>query len=55
MALAFCYHKKLVSSTIIGVTSKSDLRENLAAISVDLQPELLEKIDAIRYLNRDPV
>ncbi len=55
LALAFCYQKNLVSSTIIGVTSKDNLRENLGAISVNLEPELLKKIDEIRYLRRDPV
>jgi len=55
LALAFCYQKKLVSSTLIGVTSKDNLRENLDATSIKLEPELLKKIDEIRYLKRDPV
>lgn len=55
LALAFCYHKSLVSSTIIGVTSIENLKENLAAIAIIVESELLRKIDEVRYLNRDPV
>lgn len=55
LALAFCYQKKLVSSMIIGVTSNNNLKENLDAVSINLDPEILKKIDEIRYLKRDPV
>lgn len=55
LALAFCYQKKLVSSTIIGVTSIGNLKENLAALSITLNQDLLDRIDQIRYLKRDPV
>ena len=54
MALAFCYHRWSVASTIIGVTSQTQLDENLAAWSVQLSPELLQQIDAIRWDIRDP-
>jgi len=55
MALAFCYGKKLLGSTIIGVTSLNQLKENIDAISINLSPELLSKIDEVRYIYRDPV
>jgi len=54
MALAFCYTKWQVSSTIIGVTSLAQLDENLAAWGTSLSPELLKAIDAIRKELRDP-
>ena len=54
MALAFCYHRWSVASTIIGVTSAAQLDENLKAWDITLSPELLQKIDAIRWELRDP-
>jgi aryl-alcohol dehydrogenase-like predicted oxidoreductase len=54
MALAFCYGSWRVASTIIGVTTRAQLRENLAAWGTKLTPELLAAIDAIRWRRRDP-
>jgi aryl-alcohol dehydrogenase-like predicted oxidoreductase len=54
MALAFCYRSWRVASTIIGVTSVAQLDECLAAWDVQLKPELLAAIDAIRARRRDP-
>lgn len=54
MALAFCYRSPRVTSTIIGVTSIAQLDENLAAWGTMLSPELLQRIDAIRWTHRDP-
>jgi len=54
MALAFCYTKWQVASTIIGVTSLAQLDEDLAAWGTTLSPELLKAIDAIRKDMRDP-
>jgi aryl-alcohol dehydrogenase-like predicted oxidoreductase len=54
MALAFCYRSWRVASTIIGVTSVAQLDECLAAWDVQLTPELLAAIDAIRARKRDP-
>lgn len=54
MALAFCYGKWQVASTIIGVTSLTQLEEDLDAWGTTLSPELLEAIDAIRKELRDP-
>ena len=54
MALAFCYTKWQVASTIIGVTSMAQLDENLDAWGTTLSPELLKAIDAIRWELRDP-
>lgn len=54
LALAFCYTKWQVASTIIGVTSVAQLDEDLAAWGTTLTPELLAAIDAIRWEQRDP-
>ncbi|MEJ7930737.1 aldo/keto reductase [Ramlibacter sp. AN1015] len=54
MALAFCYTKWQVASTIIGVTSLAQLDENLDAWGTRLAPELLAQIDQIRWEITDP-
>ena len=54
MALAFCYTKWQVASTIIGVTSLAQLDEDLNAWGTTLPAELLAKIDAVRLEIRDP-
>ena len=53
-ALAFCYTKWQVASTIIGVTSVAQLDEDLNAWGTTLSPEVLKQIDAIRWDIRDP-
>ena len=54
MALAFCFTKWQVASTIIGVTTHAQLDENLDAHGATLEPALMQKIDAIRWELRDP-
>ncbi len=54
LALAFCYRSWRVTSTIIGVTNSKQLVEDLDAWEVQLSPELLKEIDAIRWTHRDP-
>lgn len=54
MALAFCYTKWQVASTIIGVTSLAQLDADLDAWGTTLSPELLSAIDAVRWEMRDP-
>lgn len=54
MALAFCYGSWRVASTIIGVTNREQLDENIDAWGTALAPELLAKIDEIRWRRRDP-
>ena len=54
LALAFCYRNWRVASTIIGVTSVAQLDEDLDAWDVQLAPELLTAVDAIRWRHRDP-
>jgi len=54
LALAFCYTKWQVASTIIGVTSLAQLEEDLDAWGTTLSPELLAEVDAIRWELGDP-
>ena len=54
MALAYCYTKWQVASTIIGVTTLAQLDEDIDAYGTVLAPELLKAIDAIRWEMRDP-
>jgi aryl-alcohol dehydrogenase-like predicted oxidoreductase len=54
MALAFCYTSWRVASTIIGVTTRQQLDENIDAWGTQLAPELLAQIDGIRWRQRDP-
>jgi aryl-alcohol dehydrogenase-like predicted oxidoreductase len=54
LALAFCYTKWQVASTIIGVTSVAQLDEDLNAWGTTLSSELLKQIDVIRWDVRDP-
>jgi aryl-alcohol dehydrogenase-like predicted oxidoreductase len=54
MALAFCYSNWRVASTIIGVTNRAQLDEDLDAWGIPLPEALLAQIDAIRWAHRDP-
>ncbi|APW37348.1 aldo/keto reductase [Rhodoferax koreense] len=54
LALAFCYTKWQVASTIIGVTTVAQLDEDLDAWGTTLSPEVLAAVDAIRWEIRDP-
>jgi aryl-alcohol dehydrogenase-like predicted oxidoreductase len=54
MALAWCYTRWQVTSTILGVTSVAQLDEDLGAWGAKLSPELLAAIDKIRWELRDP-
>lgn len=54
LALAFCYTKWQVASTIIGVTNRAQLDENIDAWGTTLSEEVLAEIDRIRWEMRDP-
>jgi aryl-alcohol dehydrogenase-like predicted oxidoreductase len=54
MALAFCYTKWQVASTIIGVTSVAQLEEDIDAWGTGLSADVLAQIDRIRWEMRDP-
>lgn len=54
LALAFCYTSWRVASTIIGVTTRAQLDDDIDAWGTTLSPELLAAIDRIRWEIRDP-
>ncbi|ATQ75561.1 aldo/keto reductase [Massilia violaceinigra] len=54
MALAWCYSRWFVASTIIGATSLAQLKENIDAMSVTLTPEVVAEIDAIHARITNP-
>ncbi|AVR98212.1 aldo/keto reductase [Pseudoduganella armeniaca] len=47
LALAWCYSRWFVASTIIGATTLAQLEENIAAYTVKLPQHVLEAVDAI--------
>jgi aryl-alcohol dehydrogenase-like predicted oxidoreductase len=54
MALAWCYGKWQVASTIIGVRTLQQLDEDIDAWGTKLSPELVAQIDKVRLELRDP-
>jgi aryl-alcohol dehydrogenase-like predicted oxidoreductase len=54
MALAWCYSRWFVASTIIGATTLAQLRENIDAYSTVLSDEVLAEIDRIHASLPDP-
>jgi len=54
MALAWCYSRWFVASTIIGATTLAQLKENIDAADVVLAPQMLEAIDAIHARITNP-
>ncbi|TFW13225.1 aldo/keto reductase [Massilia arenosa] len=47
MALAWCYTRWFVASTIIGATTLEQLKENIDAAGLVLPPDVVDRIDAI--------
>ena len=54
MALAFVNRQPFVTSNIIGATAMGQLRQNIASADLQLQPGLLEAIEAIHSGNPNP-
>lgn len=54
LALAFIKQQFFVSSTIIGATNLTQLKENIAAFDVELSTEILTEIDAIHRQQPNP-
>jgi aryl-alcohol dehydrogenase-like predicted oxidoreductase len=53
LALGWCYHRELVTSTIIRATTMKQLEENLKSFDVRLQDDVQDKIRAIYKLYTD--
>jgi aryl-alcohol dehydrogenase-like predicted oxidoreductase len=54
MALAFVYRRWFVTSTIIGATNMTQLKENIGAWDIQLSPELLQKIETLHLTMMNP-
>ncbi len=54
MSLAFCNQREFLTSTIIGATTMSQLKENIGSAEVVLSDDLLQEIDAIQNLQPNP-
>ncbi|MFZ6774681.1 aldo/keto reductase [Undibacterium sp. SXout7W] len=54
LALAWCYSRYFVASTIIGATNLNQLKENIDAFDIHLSEELLQSIDAIHQTANNP-
>jgi aryl-alcohol dehydrogenase-like predicted oxidoreductase len=54
MALAWCYSRWFVASTIIGATTLAQLEENIAALEIKLSDEVIDAIDAIHARITNP-
>jgi aryl-alcohol dehydrogenase-like predicted oxidoreductase len=54
LALAFCYRNWRVASTLIGITTRQQLDEDIDAWHTELSPQILAAIDRIRWELRDP-
>lgn len=47
MALAYCYQKSFITSTIIGATTMDQLKSNIAAKDIKLSDDVLKDIEAV--------
>jgi len=54
MALAFVNQQPFVTSTIIGATTMEQLKENIDSINVDLNKDIIGKVNAIHEMNPNP-
>lgn len=54
MALAFVYQRWFVTSTIIGATNMTQLKENIGAFDIQLSSELLNQIEMLHLTMMNP-
>ncbi len=54
LALAWCYSRWFVASTIIGATSLAQLKDNIDAFDIKLSPDLIAAVDAIHASITNP-
>jgi aryl-alcohol dehydrogenase-like predicted oxidoreductase len=54
MALAWCYSRWFVASTIIGATTLAQLKENIDAFGTQLDDSVVKAINAIHQANPNP-
>ncbi|MCK5816290.1 MAG: aldo/keto reductase [Flavobacteriaceae bacterium] len=54
LSMAFMYQLPFVTSTIIGATKMSQLKENLASIDIELSAEIIKEINAVHAVMPNP-
>lgn len=54
LALSWCYHNELVTSTIIGATKPEQLEENLKAHDIRLDEDIMKEIQGVYRTWTDP-
>lgn len=54
LSIAFVYHQKFVTSTIIGATNLDQLEENINAFEVRLTDEIIKEIEKIQERHPNP-
>ena len=54
IALSFVFQQWFVTSTIIGATSITQLKENISSYKILLQNDILEKIDHVHLTRMNP-
>ena len=54
MAIAFVASRPFVTSTIIGATTLEQLRRDIDASTLVLDPAIVEKIEAVHLANANP-
>ncbi len=54
LALSFVYHHWFVTSTVIGATSMTQLKENIDACKTRLSPDIMKAIEAIHLVMMNP-
>ncbi len=54
MSLAFVTQQPFITSTIIGATNLAQLKENIDSINLELDQDLLDKINAVHAVNPNP-
>ena len=54
MAMAFVHRQPFVKSTIVGATSTSQLKENIASVNTELDDEVVQAIQAVHARQPNP-
>lgn len=54
LALAWCYNRQAVTSTIIGATSVEQMNENIEALDIELSEEAIKGINEVYLRHTDP-
>ena len=54
MSIKFCEIQKFITSTIIGATTMEQLKINIESVNVNLNDEILKKINDVQIIYPNP-